>query len=251
MPTDRVQTVVFPNSNPSRLIRPRAGAAAHEILSALALPRPRALLILNGGTAELAPDLAAQLGGVLGEGLARAAAEEQLTVITGGTDAGVFRLFGGGLARWGRTAPCIGVSVAALVAYPGHPRGEAPLEPHHSHFVLTAGRRWGDETATMYALAAALANDCPSLAVFAGGGEIALREMQANIAQGRTMLLLAGSGRNTDAVLAAAAGEPSGNPGVDAVARYPGIVPLPIEDDPSRVRAAVRCLLFGGANRAG
>jgi len=143
------------------------------------------------------------------------------------------------------------VAVAALVSYPGHPGGEAPLEPNHSHFVLTAGRQWGDETATMYALAAALARDCPSLAVFAGGGEIALREMQANVAQGRAMLLLAGSGRTTDAVLAAAAGRPAGNADLDAVARYPGIVPASIADDPAQLRATVRRLLFGGEKPAG
>ena len=245
-------TVRFDNGNPAAIMR----AAKDTPIGGDRSPRwrcraPRGVLILNGGTAELAADLAAQLGAVLQDGLARVAAEDHLTVITGGTDAGVFHLFGEGLARWGRTAPCIGVAVAALVSYPGHPGGEAPLEPNHSHFVLTAGRQWGDETATMYALAAALARDCPSLAVFAGGGEIALREMQANVAQGRAMLLLAGSGRNTDAVLAAAAGEPSGNADLDAVARYPGIVPAAIADDPAQLRATVRRLLFGGEKPAG
>jgi hypothetical protein len=65
------------------------------------------------------------------------------------------------------------------------------------------------------------------------------------------MLLLAGSGRNTDAVLAAAAGEPSGNADLDAVARYPGIVPAAIEDDPAQLREAVRHLLFEGETPAG
>jgi len=244
-------TVRFDNGNPAAIMRAAKDTPVKELLGALALPRPRGVLILNGGTAELAADLAAQLGAVLQDGLARVAAEDHLTVITGGTDAGVFHLFGEGLARWGRTAPCIGVAVAELVSYPGHPGGEAPLEPNHSHFVLTAGRDWGDETATMYALAAALARDCPSLAVFAGGGEIALREMQANVAQGRTMLLLAGSGRNTDAVLAAAASGPSANADLDAVARYPGIVPATIEDDPAQLRATVRRLLFGGEKPPG
>jgi hypothetical protein len=245
------ETISFADGSQAQAVRMYRGGPSEAIVAALALPARRALVILNGGTAELVADLAAQLGAVLQDGLARVAAEDHLTVITGGTDAGVFHLFGEGLARWGRTAPCIGVAVAALVSYPGHPGGEAPLEPNHSHFVLTAGRQWGDETATMYALAAALARDCPSLAVFAGGGEIALREMQANVAQGRAMLLLAGSGRNTDAVLAAAAGEPSGNADLDAVARYPGIVPAAIADDPAQLRATVRRLLCGGEKPAG
>ena len=245
------ETISFADGNQAPAVRMYRDTPSEEIVAALALPVPRALVILNGGTARLEQALQARLAAALADGLARVAAEERLTVITGGTDAGVFHLFGAGLARWGRTAPCIGVAVGELVRYPGHPDGEASLEPNHSHFVLTAGRQWGDETATMYALAAALTRDCPSLAVFAGGGDIALREMQANVTQGRAMLLLAGSGRTTDAVLAAAAGEPSGNADLDAVARYPGIVPAAIADDPAQLRATVRRLLFGGEKPPG
>lgn len=243
-------TIRFRNQHLAEVLLPKRSTPTQEIVAALALPRPRGVLILNGGTAELAADLATQLGAVLQDGLARVVAEEELTVITGGTNAGIFGLFGEGLDRWGRSAPCIGVGVASLVSYPGHPRGEAPLEPNHSHFVLTPGRRWGDETGTMYALAAALADDCPSLAVFAGGGEIALREMQANIAQGRTMLLLAGSGRNTDAVLAAVGGEPSSTPDIDAIAHAGRIVSVSIADGPEKVTAAVRHLLLGETGQA-
>jgi hypothetical protein len=181
---------------------------------------------------------------MLSDGLARFVAEERLTVITGGTDAGIFQLFGQGLARRGRTAPCIGVAPADLVIYPGHSRGEAPLEPHHSHFVLTTGRHWGDETATMMALAGALAHDCPSLAICVGGGEILLNEMQANIAAGRTLLLLAGSGRNTDAVLDAAAGRQAADARLAEIARYPGIVPLSIDASPAAMQVTLSRLLL-------
>ena len=244
MSIDRTQTVLFPNDNTAKLVHPQANATAAEMIAALALPAPRALVLLNGGTADLDADLQERLAVALADGLARVVAEEGVTVITGGTDAGVFRLFGQGLARWGATAPCIGVAVAELTAYPGHPQGEASLEPHHSHFVLTAGHEWGAETPTMYALAATLARKCPSLAVFAGGGAITLREMAANVAQGRTILLLADSGRNTDAVLAAAGGEPTANPEMSVVARYPGIVAASVEDTPAQLRETVRRLLF-------
>ena len=51
----------------------------------------------------------------------------------------------------------------------------------------------------------------PSITVFAGGGTITLNEMLANVRAGRQMILLAGSGRSTDAVLEARAdrGKPS------------------------------------------
>ena len=120
------ETISFADGNQAPAVRMYRDTPSEEIVAALALPVPRALVILNGGTARLAQALQARLAAALADGLARVAAEERLTVITGGTDAGVFHLFGAGLARWGRTAPCIGVAVAELVSYPGHPDGEAP-----------------------------------------------------------------------------------------------------------------------------
>jgi hypothetical protein len=226
-------TITFPNDNSAPALHVTARATAATILRQLEISAPRALVILNGGTAELAPTLQVKLAGALADGLARTVATEGLTVVTGGTDAGIFHLFGAGLARWGRRAPCLGVAVAGLVSYPGHPGGEAPLEPHHSHFVLVRGTSWGAETKTLYALAAALSQDCPAVAVFAGGGEIATHEMQMNVVQGRPMILLAGSGRATDAVLAARAGREAKDGRIAEIARSGVITAWSIEEEPA------------------
>jgi hypothetical protein len=140
MPDAQAQTIVFPNGASSLLVCLPRGAAAQEILSALALPVPRALVVLNGGAARVEPSLQGPLAAALADGLAQVVAEEGITVITGGSDAGIFQLSGQGLARWGRTAPSIGVAVAGLVAYPGHPQGEASLEPNHSYRPLSRDR---------------------------------------------------------------------------------------------------------------
>jgi hypothetical protein len=228
-----IETIQFSNGNRSRMIQPAYGTLASQIVDALALPAPRGLVILNGGTAQLEADRKAWLAAALADGLARLVAEESLTAITGGTDAGIFHLFGQGLGRWGRTAPCIGVAVRSLVCWPGQPAGEAPLEPHHSHFVLVEGERWGDETETMYALAAELGDGCPSVAVFAGGGEIAIHEMLVNVAQGRSMILLAGSGRVTDAVLAARRGQSPDDPRIAQIAGLGKIIAHDVASAPS------------------
>jgi hypothetical protein len=216
-----------------------------QIVEALALPQPRGLVILNGGTAQLDPALQGQLGLALGQGLARLVAEDSFTAITGGTDAGIFHLFGQGLGRWGCTAPCIGVAVRDLVSWPGQPAGEAALEPHHSHFVLVDGQRWGDETETMYALAAALAVDCPSVAIFAGGGEIAIHEMLANVQQQRPMILLAGSGRAVDDVLAARHGQTPADPRISAIAGQGRLLAHGLASPPASLQALVRQVLGG------
>jgi hypothetical protein len=237
------ETIHFSGDHQTAALRVARDTPGSEVIAALALPRPRAVLVLNGGTQRLTGELAVRLGLALGDGLARVVAGEGITVVTGGTDAGIFHLFGEGLARWGRTAPCIGVAVDALAIRPGHPHGEATLEPHHSHFVLAEGHEWGDETATMYALIAGLSQDCPSLAVFAGGGKIALAEMASNVRQGRQMIFLAGSGRNTDAVLAVRRGGAADDQHVAEVARLGHIVPFDIEQSPAALAELIRRLL--------
>jgi hypothetical protein len=240
MPKTTIEQISFNDQRRARSIRTGQKEAISRTLAALELPTHRSLLILNGGTATTDTSLEAALKPVLVDGLARVVCDEEITTITGGTDAGIFHLFGQGLGRWGRTAPCIGVAVHSLVSWPGQPAGEAHLEPHHSHFVLVEGERWGDETETMYALAAALGNDCPSVAVFAGGGEIALHEMLVNVAQGRSMILLAGSGRAVDAVLAARRGQSPDDPRVAQIAGKGKIIAYDIASAPSTLVQLVR-----------
>ena len=241
----QLETTSFPNGSQARIVHVPLHTPARQIIAALELPPPRALLLLNGGTAKFPPELQGRLNEVIVSGLARAVAEAQITVISGGTDAGIFSLLGQGLAASGRSAPCIGVSVAGSVIWPGKADGEAALEPHHSHFALVEGADWGTETATMYDLAAALSHDCPSLAVFAGGGEITVHEMQANVRQGRPMILLAGSGRSTDAVLAAQAGRVVRDPRVEEIARSGNIIPFNIDEEPEALHTLI-CRLCSG-----
>ncbi len=203
-------TITFRNGNRVRAIFVDKRTPAQQIVSRLQLPRPRALVILNGTTDKIEPRIRSCLASLLQDGLARIAAEEQLTLITGGTWSGIFALLGEGLAIWGRRGPCIGVTVGSRVTWPGRIKvrpplrwlrsKRTPLEAHHSHFVLVEGRRWGDETGVMYELAGELAKGCPSLALFAGGGKVTLDEMERNVDQGRKMVLLVGSGRVTDAI---------------------------------------------------
>jgi hypothetical protein len=246
----QIETTSFPNGNQARIVHVPLHTPAPQIIAALELAPPRALLILNGGTAKLLPELQEQLSEVFTSGLARAVAETQITVITGGTDAGIFSLLGQGMAAAGRSAACIGVTVKEPVTWPGKTDGEAPLEPNHSHFVLVEGGDWGAETATMYDLAAALSHDCPSVAVFASGGEITIHELQANIRQNRPMILLAGSGRNTDAVLAARTGLVIRDPRVTEIARADNIIPFNISEGPEALHALI-CRLCSGQSQNG
>lgn len=238
-------TIRFPNGNTASVLRVPRGVPASSIVAGLHLAPARAVLVLNGGTATLSEAVATDLANALRDGVARVAAEEQILVITGATDAGIFQLFGEGIAQYGRSAPCIGVAVESLVTWPGKQDGEAPLEPHHSHFILVEGENWGDETGTMYALAEVLGHDAPSVAVFAGGGNICIEEMQKNVIQGREMVLLAGSGRATDAVIATKQGHTSDDARIATVAERGRIHTVDLADGPRAVGATLRETLFG------
>jgi hypothetical protein len=165
------------------IVEARADAGGDELLAALGLPAPRATVVLNGTTAECDPAVA----GVLAE-LAAAVKRERLTVVTGGTDAGIFRLFGAAMTE--PTAPLVGVA-------PRHRAGVA-LEPHHTHFVLVEGDAWGDETPALLALAGALGSLAPSVAVICGGGEGTRAEVAGHRRAGRPILAVAGSGGAAD-----------------------------------------------------
>jgi hypothetical protein len=192
--------------------------SGEDASAALELARPRGAVVLNGGTADLAPGLSDRLRRALGDGLARVAIEEALTVVSGGTDAGIFALFGQALGDK-HSAPCVGVAPSGLVTWPGRdsPADRAPddetavpLEPHHSHFLLIEGDEWGAETDAMLALTDALGAEAPSLAVLAGGGAGARREVLAHLRAGREVIVLDGTGRFAQQLAAAIGG--SGSP---------------------------------------
>ena len=208
------RSIALPGGRTAVAVFASPTVTGEEAAAALELPRPRALVVLNGGTTTVSPAVHASLHGLLGEGLARVAIDERLTVVTGGTDAGIFALFGEALGDE-RTAPCVGVAPAGHVRWVGceRPSGGArgdedlvPLEPHHSHFVLVEGDEWGVETEAMLALSQALSRDCRSLAVLAGGGAGARREVLAHMRAGREIIVLGGTGRYAERLAEAAGG---------------------------------------------
>jgi hypothetical protein len=182
-------------------------ARAQRILRALRLPTSTGLIVLNGGTADLQGSISEALLRALRDGLIRVAAEEGLSLLTGGTDAGVFRLLGQASQTSGKHPPIVGVAPSRLVDWSGNPAApgpqRVPLEPHHTAFVLVETSRWGGETELMLELAREVSRRRPSVAVLASGGEISRREMVGHVRQGRPIVILAGTGRLADELAAA------------------------------------------------
>jgi hypothetical protein len=237
-----IAEITFPAQRRASVVFARREAPAKEVIRALDVPAPRAVLVLNGGTSGFSPDVEARLAPLLAGGVAQVATEERLTTITGATDAGVFRLLGEGLEHRA-LGVCIGVAPAELVTWPGRdsvPDHAASLEPHHSHFVLVDGREWGDELPTMMRLAALLGARVPSIAVVAGGGEVATREFVAHAQAGREVIVLGGSGGLADEVAAVVAGRASGDPALVEAVGSRRVTVLGPEGSPEELRDLIR-----------
>lgn len=104
----------------------------------------------------------AQLTQLLRLGIGSTIADKEVTIIDGGRQTGIMALMGQAMTYQKRRFNLIGVTLASKVTYPSGPpedsvRGGEPLDPNHTYFVLTQGEQWGDETETMFQLAAALA----------------------------------------------------------------------------------------------
>lgn len=163
-----------------------------------------ALVVLSGGASKMTEakqrDLLAMFAA-----LATLAAERRIAVGDGGTKAGIMEAAGTARRASGGAFPLIGVTPAREIP----PLGTIAIDPNHSHIVAVNDpakakdeASFGSETAPMYWLFGRIAEGRPSVAIVANGGGITLHEIAANVDAGRRTILIEGSGRATDAVIA-------------------------------------------------
>jgi hypothetical protein len=202
-------------------------------------------MVVVGGAAGLEGDGLEQLRPLFRDALASVAERLDAFVIDGGTDVGVMRLLGRARSELGASFPLIGVAAVATVAIPGEEQvrsDAAPLEPHHSHFLLVPGDDWGDEARWLAAAASALAGTALSVTILVNGGEVAYDDVAHSVAANRPIIAVAGTGRTADQLVAAVNGEATDERAKALVAS--GLVRAagPI-DDPNSVTAAVSAAL--------
>jgi hypothetical protein len=196
--TKTAGTIRFPDGGVARAVDADATTAAGAILAALELDgrRDRPVIVVFGGADELTGRHYAIADALLGAAVPEAARRAGATVIDGGTDAGVMRILGRARVRDASALPVLlGVAPRDLVAIPGEPPSEgASLEPNHTHFVLTAGTHWGDESPRLADLAQTLAGDAPVIALIAGGGPRTFLEAALAAQRGWPVFLLEQTG---------------------------------------------------------
>ncbi len=202
--------LTFPNGLTARAIQVQNEADLSTALGKIGLHESRPVLVVIGGASLLSNADLTQLRSLFVQALAPLAEALGVFVVDGGTDAGVMRLMGQARAEIAATFPLVGVVPAWFVALPDIPSSSSdsvPLEPHHTHFVLVPGSKWGDESSWLADIANTLAGRAPSVVVLINGGEITWKNALENIQAGRSVIVVAGSGRTADLIAAGLRGE--------------------------------------------
>ncbi|MCU0512762.1 MAG: hypothetical protein MUE40_09340 [Anaerolineae bacterium] len=184
--------------SPAMSIAPDGDPA--DIIGHFGLLTPRPTIFITGGASGMSEEDIALTREIVNDGIARFAEDHNITVIDGGTEAGVMQMIGDARHRHHYKFPLIGVCPAGKVSYPGYknPHEEAVLEDGHSHFVLIEADHWGDESQMIVNLTRAIAGPQPMIGILINGGKIAEKDVYLATAQGEhkiPILVLDGSGR--------------------------------------------------------
>jgi len=207
------------------------------------LTGPRPTVAIVGGAGRMTETDIERTSAVVALALLPTFAATRAVVVDGGTDVGVMRLMG----RARDTFPLVGVAVEQTVVLPGRSAGPgdpAPLESHHSHFVLVPGTEWGEEAPWLADTATVVAGSAPSATVLINGGAISADDAAESLRSHRPVLVLAGTGRLADRIQAARNGARDDDQ-ITHLAEHP-LVHVADVSDPTAVRHLLTALLRPG-----
>jgi hypothetical protein len=218
-----------------------------DALDAVAVPRGRPVLVLVGGAGGMDDSGLAALDTALREAVLPVLDSAGATVVDGGTDAGVMRAIGRVRCAAAAGFPLVGVAAGATVTLPGQdpPSPDAaPADANHTHLLLVPGAEWGAESPWLARVATACAGGRPSVTLLVNGGEIAYTDVDNSLAEGRPVVVLAGTGRTADTIAAAVAGA-AGDGRATRIADSGQARVVPV-DEVDALRAALGAALNGG-----
>ena len=233
--------------------------------------RSDALVFLSGGASRMSEDSKRQLLSLLGALTTLSDGGLRIAVGDGGTQAGIMEAAGLARRAGRRPFPLLGVAPAPEILI-GSTAGRTPIDPNHTHVIAVSNPAWvkertaagwtpddgywGSETDAMYEVFAWLARGKPSVTVVANGGSITLDEVRANVAAGRRMVVIGGSGRAADALVSALTGSEPPDDDVRALKSRvdaAGLVKRPelfrvfdLRDGPEALARVLKALLVDG-----
>lgn len=204
--TPEISDVHFHNGNSAQVLSLSPHTTSQQALDCMGIPTGQPVLVVIGGASLMSAESRERLQTVFDQVFAPLAQSLGLTVLDGGTDAGVIHMMGQARHTVGGNFPLIGVVPQGKARLPSdRPQDNSrhDLEPNHTHFFLILGDEWGSESPWLAELASQISVDRPALTILVNGGQIALIDLRENLATGRPAIVLSGSGRLADSIAAA------------------------------------------------
>lgn len=196
-------TLSFPNGNTASVVEIDPAIDLTATLHHIGLQDHRPALVVIGGASKMTSESLRQLRLLFQDVFAPVAESVKAYVLDGGTNAGVMQMMGQARGDRKATFPLVGVAPFKKVTLDTRPSETSigkSLEPNHTHFLLTPGESWGDESPWLAQVATVLAGNFPSVAVLVNGGEASVVDVEKNSAVGRPVVVLSGSGRLADEI---------------------------------------------------
>jgi TRPM family ion channel len=191
--------ISFADGSVALAVRAGPGVDLAAALRGMGLTTGVATVVVVGAGSR--PSQLSRLGPLLEKVVVRVADALRASVVDEGTAGGLPALLGAVRERKKADFPLVGVA-----PYPGD-----GLDPGHTHFVLAPpGDGVGDGIARwVTTVADALAGGNRSVALLVAGGEPAWAAVRAQLAAGRTVLVVSRTGGVADHLTAALAGRPA------------------------------------------
>lgn len=202
-----------------------------ERLRSIGLPSGVPVLVVVGGAGGMTDDVVERLRPTFAD-VAAAVGRCGGVAVDGGTDAGVMRLLGDARRGAEPSFPLVGVAARGTVAPPGRPATAdvARIDVGHTHLVLVPGGRWGDESPWIARVATVVAGGAGSMTLLADGGDIAYDDAEHSLAEGRSLVVVDGSGRTADDIARAVRGDPGATRRARVVAASGRVTAVPLAD---------------------
>jgi hypothetical protein len=162
-----------------------------QALTELGIPHPKRVIVLVGGAGGVGFWDAFPMRKAI-RIIARLAAETHSVVVDGGTQAGIMKEIGKQRKQNNFSFPLVGVVFDSLLM---EREPHSVLDPNHTHFFLTPGEDWGDESAWISKIATAIAGDQKSITILVNGGNISKTDVQHSLLENRTAVVMRGTGR--------------------------------------------------------
>lgn len=201
----RTEKINFPDQQ-ALCVFPAERSDLGQAISELRLADNYPVIVLIGGNID---EQHAEVTTQAIQTISKIAEAKKALVICGGTDMGVMAEIGQLRMRNHYQFPLVGITLEALVTWPGGPLGTKflwwgkerwQLEPHYSHFILVPGSQFGDESPWIVEAATLLSKDHQSVTILINGGEVSRKDIELSLEKGRPVIALSRTGRLADEI---------------------------------------------------